>query len=102
MQQPWQTQLDADKLVVDLDPTGDRLHQYRCGKVESVILPPVIERLYVLRDLATYRIEAMLDPTLRFVAAEMVRDRDGDGFECSDHAGGRAFPSSSSRRFQAS
>src|SRR5260370_16155568 len=98
MQQPGQPQLDADKLVVNLDPAGDRLHQYRCGKVEAVILPVVIERLYVLRDLAAYRLEAMVDPALRFVAGEMVRDRVSDGVERGRHTAVNTASCVSARR----
>src|SRR5438270_7995979 len=78
VQQARQAELDRDAIVQGLDAAGDRLHHRDDPEIEPVILPGVIERFDVRRDLAADRGEALVDPALGLLAPEAVRDRDGD------------------------
>src|ERR1051326_4931151 len=85
VQQARQFEIDPDKILVDLDAAGDCLHQRDDAEIERVIVPAVVERLHIGRDLGADLGEAIVDAALGAVAAELVRDRDGDRFSRGLH-----------------
>src|SRR5436190_7802950 len=88
VQEPRQFEIDPDKIIVDLDATGDRLHHCDDPEIEAVIVPGIVERFDVGPYLGTDRGEPLVDAPLGPVAAELVRDRDGDRFGRGQHMGG--------------
>ena len=72
---PRQFDLDAHGIVQHFDPTGDPLLHCRCGKVQSVPLPVVIEPTEEGTQFALQAVDATVKPTPRLLPAEPVWDR---------------------------
>src|SRR5207248_8836085 len=88
VQEARQFEIDPDKIIIDLDATGDRLHHCDDPEIEAVIVPGIVERFDVGPYFGADRGEPLVDAPLGPVAAQLVRDRDGDRVGAGQHMGG--------------
>src|SRR5438128_4396544 len=87
VQEARQFEIDPDKIIIDLDATGDRLHHCDDPEIEAVIVPGIVERFDVGPYVGADRGEPFVDAPLGPVAAQLMRDRDGDRFGRGQHMG---------------
>src|SRR5215471_3808860 len=80
MQEARQFEVDSDEILVDLDAACDCLHQRDDLEIQAVLVPGIVERLHIGRDLGPDLGEALVNAAFGSVAPEPVRDRDGDRF----------------------
>ena len=72
---PRQFDLDTQGIVQHFDPTRELLPHRRCGKVQSVSLPVVIEPTEQCAELARQTVDATVEPTPCLLSANPVGPR---------------------------